>query len=116
MENIDQRGKYYENTPDNVQHWFKVSGELLERSFGVEDLSNNEKFILMKISEDAMDRYDPSVHAFGNFLMDKEIVSRFLMEAYGINPDMIKKNTDTDEDMDNFREFIRRTRANAHLI
>lgn len=86
MENIDQRGKYYENTPDNVQHWFKVSGELLERSFGVEDLSNNEKFILM------------------------------IMEAYGINPDIIKKYTDTDEDMDNFREFIRRTRANAHLI
>ena len=93
----------------------KESVDLLKNAFGIDHLSNNELFIIKKITEDVLNR---AVRE-----MSREICTRFLLEAYGIDPNYInylkriaKNKEDKEKDKEGFLEYIRRTRERAHLI
>ena len=106
----------FQSNNENVQLWMKETIDLLRSSFHIENLSNNELFIIKKITEDVLDRFDPKLKTDDQYVIDKEIATRFLTEAYGLYTYWIEKQTETKEDMEGFREYIRRIRERSHLI
>jgi len=105
-----------ENTPDleKVNFWMREAVSLLETAWEIDHLSNNELFIIKKITEDVIHREIRNSDSW--FQINREIATRFLIEAYGLDPYIIKTQTKTDEEMEGFLEYIRRTRERAHLI
>ena len=59
---------------------------------------------------------DKGLKSDDRYCIDREIVTRFFVEAYGLDVDYVNKHTHTDEDEEAFKEYIRRTRDRAHLI
>lgn len=110
---------HHEDTPENLQYWMKEIPLTLKIIFKMENFSNNELFIIKRITQDVLRRFntiDKDIKSDDGYPIDKEIMTRFLTEAYGIDVDYIDKNTETEEDREAFIEFIRRTREKAHLI
>lgn len=102
----------------DVNFYLKECVEVLKGAFGVENLSNNELFILRKITEDVVNRIEKGANEGSDLAIInpfEEIPTRFLLEAYGIDVYHMQKNTETEEDREGFIEYIRRTRERAHL-
>lgn len=115
----EQWPQEHSETSNELIKWMNESINTLRASFGITDLSIIERFRIKKITEDVLKRFDPTQHMRSSedaFSIDKEVVTRFLIEAYGIDPDYINKYTETDEDDEEFNEYIRRVRAKAHLL
>lgn len=105
MESLE---KYYSDNPERLSLWIKEASDCLQIAFGVDNLSNIELFHLKKITEDTLARYDkeksgPDSESKPSNL-GREIATRFLMEAYGIDPDYIEAHTKTEEDEEGFLE------------
>jgi len=110
---------HYENTPENLQYWMKEIPEFIKICFKIENLSNNELFIIKKITQDVlfrMNTIDKGLQSDDKYSLDREVTTRFLIEAYGIDVGYMNKWTENDQDMEQFFEYIRRTREKAHLI
>jgi hypothetical protein len=90
--------------------------EILRCVFDIRNLSNNELFIIRKITERVLPLHRDSQGIEWQFCLDREIATLFLIEAYGIDPWHITKYEDSDEDREGFFEYIRRVRDRAHLI
>ncbi len=98
---------------------YEESIETLKIVFGIENLSVIEKSHLRRITEDVLTRIkmDNTPHSdLAIINSQEEIGIRFLQELYGIDMYLMKKQTDSEEDREGFKEYIRRTRERAHLI
>jgi len=109
---------YIPKNPETLSEWLGETVQLLKDVFEIENLSINERFILKKIAEDVISRYeqDAAAGARQPLGISREIATRFLLEAYGIDDVYINKYDNTDEDDEGFMEYIRRMREKAHLI
>lgn len=109
------------NSEEEVNLYLKEAIDRLKVCFGVENLSNNELFILRKITKDFLERFSRETGEKTDLALidldpQVEISSRFLLEAYGIDPFIMNEQTENDDDVEGFNEYVRRIRERAHLI
>ena len=108
-----------ENPETDVNREFKNAAETLKDVFDVKNLSTIELTHLRRITKDVVELAVLSNQPgsdLGRIQPDKEITIRFLQELYGIDYYHLNQNAKTDEDIEGFNEYIRRTRERAHLI